>query len=102
MEKVKDTTASELQYLFLYKMSIFEKKFHESKINAYVYNDDERPSHLSMLADKVISPSGFSEVNQVPSYVNQHHLSYATVTEYDDFDTELLNGLSESKKIIVA
>ena len=29
-ERVKDTTSSELLYLFLYKMSIFEKKYYAS------------------------------------------------------------------------
>lgn len=37
MEKIKDTTAAELQYLFFYKMAVFEKKFHEAKCNQYVY-----------------------------------------------------------------
>ena len=32
-ERVKDTTSSELLYLFLYKMSIFEKKYYASLHN---------------------------------------------------------------------
>ena len=30
-EKVRDTTQMELQYLFLYKIAVFEKNYHEFK-----------------------------------------------------------------------
>jgi hypothetical protein len=62
MEKIKDTTASELQYLFLFKMSIFEKKFNEAIVNAYVYtNDEDRPSHLSLLVNGQMT-KGFADI----------------------------------------
>lgn len=30
IERIKDTTQSEMQYLFTYKMQVFEKKYYEN------------------------------------------------------------------------
>lgn len=39
-DKIKDTTQSELLYLFIMKIAIFEKKYHEIQIG-YEKNTDD-------------------------------------------------------------